>query len=221
MIIYTIGDLHLSNQVEKPMNIFGSQWQNHEEQIRENWSAIVNDDDVVIMPGDFSWATYLEQAEEDFKFLGSLPGEKIMLKGNHDYWWETVTKMKNFLKKIEVDKVEFLYNNSFYRGGICFCGTKGWDSKEEKDTKIMNRELTRLNISIDSLSINCNERVAVFHYPPDENMEIMGILKENRINKCIYGHKHGVSEEPKRYTKDGIEFINASADQIGFTPVEI
>lgn len=221
MMIYTIGDLHLSHQVNKPMNIFGSLWESHEEQVRKNWSFVVKEDDVIIMPGDFSWATYLEQAEDDFKFLGSLPGEKIMLKGNHDYWWETVTRMKNFLSKIEVENIEFLYNNSFNRGGKCFCGTKGWDSKEEKDEKIINREITRFKLSIESLSGNCDETVAVFHYPPDENIELMEIMKTNSIKKCIYGHKHGLSDEPKRYKKDGIEFINASADQIGFTPVAI
>lgn len=221
MSIYTIGDLHLSHQVEKPMNIFGSRWQNHEQQVRENWSAVVKECDIVVMPGDFSWATYLDQAEEDFKFLGSLPGEKIMLKGNHDYWWETVTKMKSFLERIEVDNIEFLYNNSFCREGVCFCGTKGWDCKEEKDEKIINREISRLNLSIKSMAFNCDETVAVFHFPPDENLDLMEILKKNNINKCIYGHKHGLTEEPKRYFKHGIEFINASADQINFTPVSI
>lgn len=221
MDFYTIGDLHLSHQVEKPMDVFGGHWENHAGKVMENWTKIVQKDDVVIMPGDFSWATYLAQAEEDFKFLGSLPGKKIMLKGNHDYWWETVTKMKNFLDSIGVFNIEFLHNNSCCFDDICFCGTKGWDFKEEKDDKIINRETSRLKTSLESVPEAISEITAVFHYPPDENPVILEILKSRGIKKCIYGHKHGYSEEPKRYTKEGIEYINASADQIDFAPVMI
>ncbi len=221
MRFFTLGDLHLSHQVEKPMDVFGGHWQNHADRIKENWNKIVTDGDIVIIPGDFSWATYLAQAEEDFKFLGGLPGKKIMLKGNHDYWWETVTKMKNFLEKIGVKDIEFLYNNSYCFGDICFCGTKGWDYKEEKDEKIINREISRLKLSLDNVSSATAKIVAVFHYPLDENPDLLDIIKVYNIEKCIYGHKHGFSDEPKRYMKDGIEYINASADQIGFSPAEI
>ena len=221
MKLYTIGDLHLSHQVEKPMNIFGEHWDNHAEKIRENWTAVVGHDDLVIMPGDFSWATYLAQTEEDFKFLNNLPGKKIMLKGNHDYWWETVTKMKNYIDSIGVINIEFLHNNSYTFNETCFCGTKGWDFKEEKDEKIINREITRLKLSLDSADKNAKEIVAVFHYPADENPEFLDILNKYGVNKCIYGHKHGFSEEPKRYVKDGIEYLNASADQVGFSPIAI
>jgi len=221
MRFFTIGDLHLSHQVEKPMDIFGGHWQNHADKVRENWTAQIMADDVVIMPGDFSWATYLAQAEEDFLFLSKLPGRKIMLKGNHDYWWETVTKMKNYLDGIGVQDIDFLYNNSYCFDDICFCGTKGWDYKEEKDEKIINREKTRLILSLNSVSDNQTEITAVFHYPPDENPEILDIIKDYNVKKCIYGHKHGFSDEPKRYVKNEIEYINASADQIEFSPVTI
>ena len=221
MKLYTIGDLHLSHQVEKPMNIFGGHWQNHAEKIRQNWTTIVSNDDLVIMPGDFSWATYLAQAEEDFKFLNSLPGKKIMLKGNHDYWWETVTKMKKYLDSIGVSKVDFLHNNSYTYNETCFCGTKGWDYKEEKNEKIINRELMRFKMSLDSADKKAKEIVAVFHYPADENPKFLEVLNNYGIKKCIYGHKHGLSDLPKRYIKDGIEYINASADQIEFSPVAI
>lgn len=221
MKLYTIGDLHLSHQVEKPMDIFGGHWENHAEKIKENWTSIVKHDDVVIMPGDFSWATYLAQAEDDFKFLSSLPGQKIMLKGNHDYWWETITKMRNYLDSIGVEEVDFLHNNSYTYNGICFCGTKGWDYKEERDEKIINREITRLKLSLDSAEKNAEEIVAVFHYPMDDNPELLDILYQYGVKKCIYGHKHGFSEEPKRYVNNEVEYINASADQIGFSPVAI
>ena len=221
MKFFTLGDLHLSHQVEKPMDIFGGHWLNHTDRIKENWNKIVTADDIVIMPGDFSWATYLAQAEDDFKFLGGLPGKKIMLKGNHDYWWETVTKMKNYLMKIGVPNIEFLYNNSYCFGNMCFCGTKGWDYKEEKDEKIINREISRLKFSLDSVQKDISEIIAVFHYPPDENPEMLRMIREYDIKKCIYGHKHGFSDEPKRYVKDEIEYINASADQIEFCPTAI
>lgn len=219
MKFFAIGDLHLSHQVEKPMDVFGGHWEKHELKIKENWEKLVTDDDVVIMPGDFSWATYLAQAEEDFRFLEGLPGRKLMLKGNHDYWWETVTKMKRFLDGISVGNIEFIFNNSHCFEGKCFCGTKGWDFKEEKDEKIINRETSRLRMSLDAAG--GNEIIGVFHYPPDDNPVFMEIIREYDIKQCIYGHKHGFSKEPARYGKNGIEFINASADQVGFSPVLI
>lgn len=221
MRFFTIGDLHLSHQVEKPMDVFGGHWTNHAAKVRENWLSQVEDGDIVIMPGDFSWATYLAQAEEDFRFLDSLPGRKLMLKGNHDYWWETVTKMTKFLDQIGVRDIDFLYNKSFCFDETGFAGTKGWDYKEEKDEKIINREISRFRMSADSLPPDCKEKTAVLHYPPDENPVMMELLEGYGFVKCIYGHKHGYSEEPKRYLKHGIEFINASADQINFTPVLI
>ena len=187
----------------------------------ENWNRTVCEGDVVIMPGDFSWATYLDQAEEDFKFLGNLPGRKIMLKGNHDYWWETVTKMKNFLDSMGIWNIDFLYNNSYCFEGMCFGGTKGWDYREETDEKIINREISRFRLSLESVPKGASEVIAVFHYPPDENPMLLDILNDYGVKKCIYGHKHGYSEEPKRYISGGIEYINASADQVGFTPVAI
>ena len=113
MSIYVIGDLHLSFGVNKPMNIFGENWEKHYEKIKENWLRKVKDEDTVILPGDFSWATYLEESEKDFEFLNNLSGKKILLKGNHDYWWTTVTKMKKFLEEKNIQNIDFLYNNSF------------------------------------------------------------------------------------------------------------
>ena len=221
MRVFALGDIHLSHQVEKPMDVFGGHWQNHTERTAKNWLETVSEDDVVIMPGDFSWATYLGQAEEDFMFLDKLPGKKILLKGNHDYWWETLTKMRGFLEKIGVSNIDFLYNNSHCIGDMCFCGTKGWDYGVEKDPKIINREVSRFQMSIDSIGESKKEVVAVFHYPPYANPELLDIMQKHDISKCIYGHVHGSTNDEEKYLRDGILYINASADQVGFRPSEI
>jgi hypothetical protein len=221
MKVFALGDLHLSHQVEKPMDIFGARWGNHTERIRENWTRTVGERDLVIIPGDFSWATYLAQAEEDFKFLDSLPGRKAILKGNHDYWWETVTKMGSFLESIGIGDVEFLYNNSIRASGMVFFGTKGWDFATEKEEKIINRETIRLNLSLQDAKKYEGEKIAVFHYPPDGIPGLTALMKENGIKRCIHGHVHGYPLLPATYEKEGITYINVSADQIGFTPFEI
>ena len=149
MALYIIGDLHLSFSKNKPMSIFGDVWKNHEEKIKESWKKNVKKDDIVILAGDFSWATYIDEAYEDFKYINCLPGKKIFLKGNHDYWWETVTKMKKFLEEKKISNIEFLYNNVYEYGNYIISGAKGYSSQEnEKDIKIYNRELLRLEISL-------------------------------------------------------------------------
>lgn len=220
MSVFAIGDLHLSHQVEKPMDIFGGHWYNHTEKLKANWMEMVKETDTVILPGDFSWATYLEQSERDFIFLDKLPGKKILLKGNHDYWWETVTKMKKFLNKIGVDSIDFLFNNSYKIGEYWFCGTKGLDSDEE-DPKIINRETLRFKNSLDSIKEKSCEITAVFHYPPDNNEIFVALMNEYGVNKCIYGHIHGKNNMKTCYVQDGVEYLNVSADQIEFKPVEI
>lgn len=221
MSIYAIGDLHLSHQVEKPMDIFGDGWENHTQQIRKNWIETVDEGDMVILPGDFSWATYLSQAVEDFRFLNDLPGKKIMLKGNHDYWWETVTKMRGFLEENGFSDIDFIYNNCIGTEGRCFIGTKGYDSENEKDPVILNREKVRFGLSLDSCQNDDCEKIAVFHFPPDKNTEFTTAMNEAGIRKCIFGHIHGPWDRPNEFQKDGISYINVSADRIGFRPVLI
>ena len=126
MSIYAIGDLHLSFSGEKPMDIFGYNWENHAEKIKENWTSKVNKEDTVILPGDFSWATYLEDTYKDFEFLNSLPGKKILSKGNHDYWWGTLTSMRKFLKENNFQNIDFLFNNSYFVENKIITGTRGW-----------------------------------------------------------------------------------------------
>lgn len=221
MKIFAIGDLHLSHQVEKPMDIFGDGWANHLEQIEKNWNEIVSEEDTVILPGDFSWATYLEQAVDDFHFLNALPGKKIMLKGNHDYWWETITKMNGFLESIGVNSINFLYNNCIQAGSLCLVGTKGYDFANEKDPVFINREAIRFGLSLEA-AVGCSgEKTAVFHYPVDNNPDFVSMMKQNGIKKCIFGHIHGFSDKPNEFEADGITYINVSSDRIGFRPVLI
>lgn len=149
MAIYTIGDLHLSFHENKPMNIFGDNWDNHEEKIKNNWIENVKENDLVVIPGDFSWSTYLKNTYEDFKYLNSLPGKKLLLKGNHDYWWTTLTSMRNFLKENEFETIDFIYNTAYEYENTIIAGTRGWSQTEEsEDKKLLNREALRLELSL-------------------------------------------------------------------------
>ena len=149
MAIYTIGDLHLSFGQNKPMNIFGDNWNNHTEKIKQSWEKNVKPEDTVILAGDFSWATYLEDAKLDFTYINNLPGRKILLKGNHDYWWTTVTHMKNFLQENNFQNIDFLYNNSYCIDNKLIVGTRGWNILDtDNNNKMINRENGRLELSI-------------------------------------------------------------------------
>ena len=170
MSIFVIGDMHLSLRTPKPMDIFGENWIGHEEKIRKNWIENVKEDDLVVLPGDFSWETYLENTKLDFEYLNSLPGKKLLLKGNHDYWWTTVTAMRHFLKENNFTNIDFLYNNSYEYENKILCGTRGWSiADEEMDKKLINRELIRLELSIkDGINKfgNDKEIIIFMHYPP-------------------------------------------------------
>ena len=144
MSIFVIADLHLSFKNPKPMDIFGDNWENHAEKVKEDWNKKVTENDVVVLPGDFSWETYLKDTIQDFTYLKNLPGKKILLKGNHDYWWTTVTSMRKFLQENQFTNIDFLFNNSYEFENKILCGTRGWSENEEEDNqKIINRELGR------------------------------------------------------------------------------
>ena len=168
MSIFVIADLHLSFRVHKPMDIFGDNWTGHEEKIRKDWIEKVKEKDLVVLPGDFSWETYLEDTKLDFDYLNSLPGKKLMLKGNHDYWWTTVTNMRKFLNENDFENIDFLYNNSYEFENKILCGTRGWSiADEETDEKLINRELIRLELSLqDGVNkFGNNKEIIVFmHY---------------------------------------------------------
>lgn len=148
MAIYTISDLHLSLGMDKPMDIFGENWKNHEKKVADNWVKKVKEDDLVLLPGDFSWAMYLEETKKDFEYLNELPGNKILLKGNHDYWWESLAKMRNFLQENNFKKIDFLYNNSYLWENKIIAGTRGWSEQEKNAEKIIKREIMRLELSL-------------------------------------------------------------------------
>ena len=229
MSIYAIGDLHLSFNTPKPMNIFGNNWENHEEKIKLDWLSKVKEEDTVIHPGDFSWAINLKDATKDFEYLNSLPGKKIMLKGNHEYWWTTITNMKNFLQENNFKNIEFLQNNSIEVEDKVICGTRGWtlvNEETQNSKKILKREALRLELSIQD-GLNKNKEIIVFmHYPPitkqNLNTEFMKILQKYNIKKCYYAHLHGHSiNDAVQGIVNQIEFKLVSADALDFKLLKI
>ncbi len=230
MSIYTIGDLHLSFNKNKPMSIFGENWEKHEDKIKKNWEETIKENDYIIIPGDFSWATYLEEAYEDFKYLNELPGNKILLKGNHDYWWTTVTKMKEYLKCNNFNTIDFLHNNSYLIEEKIIVGTRGWNLLDaESNSKMINRENNRLKLSIQN-GINeygkDKEILLFMHYPPvtinNMNSEFVKTMKQYNIKKCYYAHLHGNSHKDAiEGEQNGINFKLISADYLKFDLLKI
>lgn len=225
MAIYVLGDPHLSFSADKPMDIFGARWQNHPEKLRAAWLRIVKDSDTVVLAGDLSWAMSLKDAEADLKFFHELPGKKLLLKGNHDYWWETVAKMERFFQERNWQDFEILYNNSVIRDGLALCGTRGWvaDASGEQDKKILSREVQRLEHSLQSAPEGF-ELVVFFHYPPfeGEHTPFAEVLKRYGVCRCYYGHIHGrAAVESKAVMRDGILYTLISADALNFSPLLI
>ncbi len=234
MSIYVIGDLHLSFSVDKPMDIFGYNWENHAEKIKQNWLQKVKVEDTVILLGDFSWATYLEETYKDFEFLKNLPGMKIMSKGNHDYWWSTVTSMKKYLKENNFDNIDFLYNNSFLVENKIIVGTRGWLNtwKSIDNYRILRRENERLKISIESGIKKFGkdkEIIAFIHYPPfykeddiPEEIDFIKTLNNYKIKRCYYAHLHGESyKDAIEGIVSNIEFKLVSSDYLNFDLIQI
>ncbi len=226
MSVFIIGDTHLSGSVDKPMDVFGGKWENYTDKLKRNWIKSVGRDDTVVLAGDISWAMSLDEALTDFKFLESLPGRKIILKGNHDYWWNTVGKMQKFLNENDIKSIEFIYNNCAVAGDFAICGTRGWGERETKeDEKIIAREAGRLERSLISAPDGL-EKIAVMHYPPlFENgsiVEFISIMQKYGVKRCYYGHLHaGSIFKAVQGMCFGIEFYLVSADSIDFLPVNI
>jgi len=233
MALYTIGDLHLSFKVNKPMGIFGDNWDNHEEKIKNNWIRKVNENDTVMIPGDFSWATYLEDAILDFEFLNSLPGKKLLSKGNHDYWWTTLTQMRKFLKENNFENIDFVYNNSYLVEDKVIVATRGWVNayRQEDNYKILKRERDRLELSLKSAKESFGddkEIIAFIHYPPfykeevPDEINFIKLLKSYGVKRCFYGHLHGEShKEAIEGLVEGIDFKLVSSDYLQFDLVKI
>ncbi len=234
MAIYVIGDLHLSFSVDKPMDIFGNNWENHAEKIKNNWIEKVKENDTVILPGDFSWATYLEETYKDFEFLNSLPGKKILSKGNHDYWWTTLTSMKKFLKENYFENIDFLYNNAYLIDERIIIGTRGWINswKSEENYKILKRENDRLKLSLEKGVQefgNNKEIIGFIHYPPfykeqiiPKEIDFIKTLSDYNVKKCYYAHLHAESlKDAVNGNVNGIEFKLVSSDYLKFNLLKI
>ncbi|MBR3163061.1 MAG: metallophosphoesterase [Clostridia bacterium] len=229
MAIWAIADLHLSFNENKPMDIFGDNWKNHEEKIKQDWLNKVSDNDLVLLPGDFSWSMHLEDTVKDFEYINQLPGKKILLKGNHDYWWTTVTKMRKFIEEHGFKNIDFLHNNSFEYEGVIIAGTKGWAlSGEEYDEKLVQREMLRLELSIEDGIKKYGEDkevIVCMHYPPttkNGEMIFINIMKKYNIKQCLYGHLHSTAiqgaVEGDFY---GIDLKLVSADGIDFKLLKV
>lgn len=228
MSLFVIGDLHLSFGTDKPMDIFGG-WSNHVERLEENWRAVVTDSDTVVLAGDLSWGTGLEQALPDLLFIDALPGKKLVLKGNHDYWWETKTKMERFFAEHDITTLSIIHNNAYRVGDIAVAGTRGWfyDAKDAHDGKVIAREQGRLRTSIKEAEKLGGEVVAFLHYPPvfagRECPEMMSVLEECGIKRCYYGHLHGRKNHQSAVTGlyKGIDFSLISCDYTSFKPIVV
>ena len=227
MALYAIGDLHLCLGAPKPMDVFGGAWVGYMEKLRQGMSVIGPEDTTVLM-GDLSWALDLESAKADFAWIDQIPGRKIILKGNHDYWWSTVSKFQKFCQENGFSQMNILNNNFYEYGGYALCGTRGWYFEEkrstEHDEKVFKRELIRLEASLKAAGEL--PKLVFLHYPPRnkgyECPEILELLNRYQVLRCFYGHLHGPSHRlALEGTWDGVEYALLAADFINFTPQKI
>lgn len=229
MSIYAISDLHLSFNTNKPMDIFG--WNDYEEKISQDWRTNVKEEDLVLLAGDFSWEMKLENTYKDFQFINNLPGKKLLLKGNHDLWWTTLKRMREFLNEKEFNNIDFICNNSYEFENYIIAGTRGWNLVSENidDKKIKDRELLRLENSIlDGIQKYGEDKpiIVCMHYPPLlkdlKNNEFTKILEKYNVKYCLYGHLHGKSHIN---VFDGIynnvNYKMVSCDYTGFKLIKI
>ncbi len=226
MALYTIGDLHLSLGSDKTMEVFGNAWAGYVERIAEGFSEL-KDDDVTVLCGDLSWGMSLEESLRDFRFINDLPGRKILLKGNHDYWWNTAAKMKRFFAENGLDTLDVLHNNCRWYGEKALCGTRGWFYELDQtghDEKVLLREAGRLETSLKEAGTA--EKICFLHYPPIYQgyrcPEILRLLQQYGVKECYYGHLHGaVQRRAVEGQAGGTTFSLVAADYLQFTPKKI
>ena len=226
MALFVIADLHLSLSADKPMDVFPG-WSNYVERLEMNWRRTVAEEDTVVLAGDLSWAMKLEDSYADFSFLHSLPGKKLLMKGNHDYWWSTKTKIDHFFASHDYSDFQVLHNCAYRIGEISVCGSRGWlyNSASEEDKKIVSREAGRLLASIQDARRLGGRPVVFLHYPPAydsmECSEILEILLKEGITDCYFGHIHGQQAARKAPigVYKGINMHLVSCDFVGFCPV--
>ena len=223
-MLYAIGDLHLSLGTPKPMDVFGGAWVGYMDKLQQGMEVIKPEDTTVLL-GDVSWALDLQEAVHDFAWINQIPGRKIILKGNHDYWWNTATKFSNFCKENGFSDIHLLNNNHFEYNGWAICGTRGWFFEEERsaehDGKVFRRELLRLEASLKSAGDL--PKMVFLHYPPRYKgytcEPLLEILHKYDVRRCYYGHLHGASHSlAMEGLWEGIEYKLVSADRLHFLP---
>jgi len=231
MALFVLSDTHLSLKNPKPMDIFGERWRDHTEKIKYFFEREISENDTVVIPGDISWALSLEDALPDLKFLSSLPGRKIIGKGNHDFWWSTVSKIEKLFAENKIDNLSLLFNNAFSVDGCAVCGTRGWYSDQTSPAgvdrpKIVAREAGRLRRSLEAgKALGADELLAFMHFPPVFGdfvcRELLDVLKEYGVRRCFYGHMHGQYSIPKSFTYEDVTFIITAGDYLQFRPMRI
>lgn len=233
MKIFAISDLHLTFMVEKPMDIFGGNWENYTEKIQDNWEKTVSEDDLVLIAGDISWAMKIDETKKDFDYIGNLPGKKVIIRGNHDYWWKSISGIREILP----ENMFALQNDSLKFGNVIVAGTRGWEVCEgnidfnfsEQDKKIFNREVIRLELALQDATKKREEDdklICMIHYPPfnsrREDSGFTELFEKYKVDAVIYGHIHNNIGRYERYIeKNGIPYYLTSADMIAMKPVEI
>ena len=238
MSLFVMADLHLSSDRSKSMEIFGPRWQDYMEKIQKNWNRMVSSEDTVIVPGDISWSLRLEDSLDDFRFLDSLNGKKLIGKGNHDFWWSTHSKLRAFWEQNQISSVDILYNNAHRFENCIVSGTRGWFVEENQQhtvgnvehAKIVNREAIRLRLSLEeAVRLRGEDKalpiVVFLHFPPVWNdfvcREILNVLHEFEIKTCYFGHIHGAYYAPRTHSFEGIDFTICAADYLNFTPLPV
>lgn len=227
MALYAIGDLHLSLTADKSMEVFGPAWENYVDRIGESLSALTAED-TLVLAGDTSWGIDLPEAEADFRFLEQFPCKKLLVKGNHDYWWSTAAKFQKFCLENGFENLHLLNNNAFDYAGTAICGTRGWFFEEERsgqhDEKVFKRELIRLETSLQAAGEK--PKMVFLHYPPRykgyECPEILALLDKYEVRRCFYGHLHGGSHKlAMEGLWDGVDFRLVAADYLNFKPMRV
>lgn len=226
MALYAIGDLHLSLTADKSMEVFGEAWKDYVNRIAASLS-VLRPEDTLILDGDTSWGMSMEEAEADFRFLEQFPGKKLLVKGNHDYWWTTVNKMSGFFAEKGLTSFEFLHNNCHFYGEYALCGTRGWFQEERQkapDAKVLNREVLRLEASL--RAAGDRPILCFLHYPPlykgYQCPELLALLEKYQVKACYYGHLHGpVIRRRFEGEQAGTAFSLISADYLEFVPKKI
>ncbi len=240
MALFTIADLHLSSDGSKSMEKFGSRWSDYMKKLQKNWNVTVKESDTVILPGDISWSLKLEDAQKDLQFLDALPGEKLIGKGNHDFWWSTASKMSAFFAEHQIKTIKMLYNNAYVRENCILAGSRGWFVEESQQhtvgsvdyLRIVNREVIRLTMSLEEAKKlqgdpeHAQKPIIVFlHFPPVWGefvcREIVDVLHAYDVKVCYFGHIHGAYYSPAFTDFEGIRFRLIAADYLNFAPLPL